>query len=85
MRIKPRLRCAMPGAINCVTFNVPVTFMVMISFISSDVVWRKGTGMEWLSPTLLTRMDTSRPEVSFSRAWKSESLFRAKSMARVLV
>lgn len=41
--------------------------------------------MEWLSPTLLTRMDTSRPEVSFSRAWKSESLFWAKSMARIFV
>lgn len=59
--------------------------MVMISFISWDVVWRNGTGMEWLNPTLLTRMDTSRPDVSFSRAWKSESLLWAKSMARVLV
>lgn len=60
VRIRPRFRSIMPGTTSWVTRRVPRQLMVMISSISSSGVSANGTGMEWLSPTLLIRMEMSR-------------------------
>ena len=64
--------------------------MLRISLISCSFVWMKGTGMSWLLPTLLIKMDISSNSsiagFSFSRLDEEEeaSLTVLKSKARVL-